>query len=111
VAPADACARARDRSPLTDGPVVTRFQHRSAGLTWRAVDDETIILDADKSIYLRLNASGQELWAMLGHACSADELADALAARYGVDRAAVRADVDAFLRSCRSSDLIEEIAP
>lgn len=81
---------------------------RSGALDWRVIDDETVMLDADRSRYLATNASGTLLWRALADGATRTELVDALVDAYAIDAAQAAADADAFLVELRSRGLIAE---
>ncbi|MHB8437638.1 MAG: PqqD family protein [Acidimicrobiales bacterium] len=81
---------------------------RRSDVIWRPVDGRVVGLDLATSRYFSLNGAGSALWELLEAEVSADEMVAALVARYGIDSAAARTDVDAFLADMRDSGLIEE---
>ena len=78
----------------------TTLRLREDGLNWREIDGEVVVLDLERSHYLNLNATG---------ACSGccwprrDRASARRQADPGVRRQRVngRADVEAFVTSCR----------
>lgn len=81
---------------------------RSEGLDWRVVDDEVVILDAERSAYNATNASGTVLWTRLHDGATRSQLIGALSERFALDRQLAEADVDAFLCDLRSRGLLVE---
>jgi len=81
---------------------------RSDGLDWRIVDDEAVILDAERSAYNATNASGTVLWRRLHDGATRSELVDALSTCFAIDRLLAEADVDAFLSDLRNRGLLIE---
>lgn len=81
---------------------------RAEALDWRAIDDEVVMLDAERSTYLATNASGTLLWVALSDGATRDELIDRLVAEYSIDRAQAAGDTDAFLDELRGRELLEE---
>lgn len=81
---------------------------RSDGLDWRVVDEEAVILDAERSAYNATNASGTVLWTRLHDGATRAELVDALGARFALERTRAEADVDAFLSDLRNRGLLVE---
>lgn len=57
---------------------------------------------------LRLNETGAFLWKKLADGASETELADALAAEYGVSREVSEKDTADFLGTIRSAGFVEE---
>lgn len=81
---------------------------RPAALDWRVIDDEVVMLDAERSEYLATNASGTLLWETLRDGATRAQLVAALVARYGIDDDQAGADTDAFLAGLRDRGLLEE---
>ena len=82
------------------------MQLRSEGITWQEIDGELVILDTARSVYLTTNVAGTHLAKLLTEDRSLDELADALEAEYGIDRATAMTDAQAFVADLRDSDLL-----
>lgn len=80
---------------------------RPGAVSWREADGEVIALDLTTSDYLGVNASGKVLWTRLADGATSGELATALVAEFGVDRARAEADVAAFLDDARTRGLLE----
>ncbi len=81
---------------------------RAGGLDWRVVDDEAVILDAERSAYNATNASGTVLWTRLHDGATRSELVAALGERFALERPRAEADVDAFLADLHSRGLLDE---
>lgn len=87
---------------------------RSADVTWRELEGETVILDLAASRYLTTNRSGALLLRLLVEERSRDELVAALTAEYGIDRDRAATDVGAFTDRLRDHQLLvdtDEPAP
>lgn len=80
---------------------------RTAGLTWRNVAGELIVLDLDRSVYLAANETGAVLWETLCRGATHDALVALIAERYSVAKADARVDVDDFLARLVAFGLIE----
>jgi hypothetical protein len=86
-----------------------RFSSNSDKVVWRVVDGEAVIVHADSSAYYGLNSTGTFIWeAMAAAPLAAEQLAARLSQRYGLEPAAARADVDAFVSSLRGEELLVE---
>ncbi|HUC36559.1 MAG TPA: PqqD family protein [Acidimicrobiales bacterium] len=81
---------------------------RRADVISREVDGRVVALDLGSSRYYSVNSSGAALWELLEGEVGADEMADALVERFGIDRSQAVADVATFLEDLRSSGLIED---
>jgi hypothetical protein len=73
------------------------LQHTQAAA--RTVEDQTLIVLAQRGEVLVLNASGTWLWEQLAGGPAVGELVAGLAARYGLAQARALTDVQAFLDS------------
>ena len=85
-----------------------RFDLRDEGLNWREIDGEVVVLDVERSHYLNLNATGCVLWLMLAEGATKRQLVDKLIEEFDVNEPTARADVEAFLTSCRENGLLAE---
>jgi hypothetical protein len=80
-------------------------------VAWRVVDGEAVIVHADSSAYYGLNSTGTIIWEAIATAPLAlEEIAARLSERYGLEREAVRADVEAFVVSLGGEGLLVEAA-
>ena len=71
------------------------------------VAGETVLLDAEGDVYLRLNPSGTRLWAALESPATVAELASVLERRYGLEPKIALADTVAFVTAMSDRGLIE----
>jgi hypothetical protein len=85
---------------------VETYRLRSEDLTWRALNDEVVILDLRASSYFSVNNTGKLLWELLEVGATEDQLMRSLVDQYGVTEAAARSDVGTFLRLCTDRDLL-----
>lgn len=83
---------------------------RGEDLTWQEIDGELVILDLARSSYLTTNGTGAFLAKLLVADRSPEELAEALAAEYGIEVAEAREDVDAFVAELTRLELLEPAA-
>lgn len=82
------------------------LRHRE--VIWRPVDGRVVGLDLRSSRYFSLNDSAAVLWEQLDRDVGPEDLAEVLVERYGIERPAADADVEAFLAELRSTGLLEE---
>lgn len=68
--------------------------------------EETVLLDVEDGIAVRLNASGAFLWGRLEEPRRVDELARELAARFEIDESRALGDVVAFAREMVRRELL-----
>ena len=71
------------------------------------VAGETVLLDAEGDVYLRLNPSGTRLWDALASPATVAELASVLEQAYGLESQAALADTLAFVTAMSDRGLIE----
>ena len=79
---------------------------RQAGLTWHAVGDDVVVLDLEKSMYLKLNGTAKILWECLTTSSTEVELTALLEERFGIAEERAAADVATFLADLRERDLL-----
>jgi hypothetical protein len=68
--------------------------------------EESVLLDVDSGIALRLNATGAWIWGQLEEPCSVAELARGLAQRFEIDERRALDDVIAFAREMTRRELL-----
>jgi Coenzyme PQQ synthesis protein D (PqqD) len=78
--------------------------------TERAVQDdpseETVLLDINAGITLRLNSTGAWIWEQLEQPCKVRELANGLAQHFEIDQRRALDDVVAFAREMARRNLL-----
>lgn len=87
---------------------MTLLRLRSDAVEWREVEGEVLALEVGSATYIAANKSGAVLWERLASGATRDELVEALASAYDLDRAKAETDVDAFVETLRSRDLLVE---
>ncbi len=78
---------------------------RAPDAVWRWVDDQVTIISLEVNRVRLLNQVGGFLWERCD-ATSEAELAEALCARYGVDRAVAERDVQVFVSDLRGRGML-----
>lgn len=73
--------------------------------------EETVLLDVEEGVAVRLNATGAWLWERLEEPRRVDELARGLAERFEIDEARALGDVVAFAREMARRDLLSLATP
>jgi hypothetical protein len=68
--------------------------------------EETVLLDVDAGIALRLNSTGAWIWEQLAQSRRVDELAEGLAGRFEIDQGRALDDVIAFAREMIRRNLL-----
>jgi hypothetical protein len=69
--------------------------------------EETVLLDVEDGVAVRLNASGAWLWQRLEEPARVDELAKGLAQRFEIDEGRALDDTVAFAREMSRRGLLE----
>jgi hypothetical protein len=78
-----------------------------AGVDFREIDGEMILLDSRRSIYLAINHAGTVLWNRLDAGATREDLVAGLMEAYPELSAESAAhDVDAFLEMLRENELV-----
>lgn len=75
-------------------------------VAWRRIEDESIILDLDTSVYYSLNETGAFVWERLGDAEPVSRVVAELCKEFDVDAAAASRDVDEIVRQFRKLKLL-----
>jgi hypothetical protein len=68
--------------------------------------EETVLLDVDSGVAVRLNATGAWIWDRLEQPRRVDDLARGLAERFEIDEARALGDVIAFAREMTRRELL-----
>lgn len=74
-------------------------------------DSETVIVNLRIGVYFSLNEAGLQLWEEIGKGATEDQLVALWQAKQGMDEAAARNVVRAFLNELRDEQLIVVDAP
>jgi hypothetical protein len=82
---------------------------RDADVTWRAIDDQVVVLNLTTSQYLTLNGTAGELWRLLVPGATESMLASYLVTKYELESAVATVDVAVFLDECRQHEVIETV--
>jgi hypothetical protein len=69
--------------------------------------EETVLLDIEDKVAVRLNQTGAWLWQRLEQPASVSGLANGLAAEFGIDEQRALADVTAFAADLTGRSLLE----
>lgn len=76
----------------------------------RAVQTDTVILNAATNAYVSLNGSAGRIWELFGAGHSADEVQAMMADEFDVDPTVLAADVTSTLQSLLQRGLLEPSA-
>jgi hypothetical protein len=80
---------------------------RKEALHWRPIEGEVVAVDLRSSVYLGINRTGAILWPDLASGVTRESLTKRLAEAYDIDQAKAQSDVDEFIGTLRSLDLLE----
>ena len=96
--------------PMTsiDGAAVrgAPMELRQTLLTWHVVGDDIVVLDLEKSTYLKLNGTAKMLWECLTTSSTEVELTALLVETFGIPEERAADDVAAFLADLRERNLL-----
>jgi len=90
---------------MSDAKKPRRYKHASHA-AWRRVDEETIILDLNSSVYYSLNDTGSFIWEKLGEGAVPALIAGALSEEFDVKPEAAARDVDQLVERLRKEELL-----
>jgi hypothetical protein len=94
-------------SPQIDARTVLR---RAGRAVHGALPEETVLLDTEEDVAVRLNATGAWLWERLAEPEDVQTLAHGLAERFEIDAARALDDTAAFAREMIRRGLLESEA-
>ena len=75
---------------------------------WQLVDDEVVALDLTSSSYFSVNDTGAVLWPLVAAGTTEAAMVAELIARFDVDAAQARVDVEAFVQQLLFLALVED---
>jgi hypothetical protein len=75
----------------------SRLRLRPEALDWVDVEQEVVVLDSDRSVYLATNSSGAILWRKLIEGATREELADELVKTFNISDELANQDVDSYV--------------
>jgi hypothetical protein len=78
------------------------------GRSWRAMDDEVVVLDTSRSEYLAVNKTGAALWPLLVAGATRNELANVLVSTFGVSESRATSDVAAFVAGLAERGMLHQ---
>ncbi len=88
-------------------PETSRAYTPRPTVTSATLEDEVVLLDMQSGIYFGLDSVGAHIWQLVERGTTAEEIARAITARYDVDPAQARSDVEEFLRALQRQRLID----
>ncbi len=91
--------------------IMVRYRRRLEALCTALPDGTGVVLHLDKRCYYPLSKSGLVLWSLFDGEQVVDDaaLADALVARYRIDRDVARRDIEAFVARLVAEDILAEV--
>jgi Coenzyme PQQ synthesis protein D (PqqD) len=97
--------------PSTDPQTPDKWQMkfaRNPDISWTTLDGETILLNLENGFYYTLNRVSSVIWEQLSGAPSLDDILATLHARFDVDEAVIREDLNALIDQLCHEGLIAE---
>lgn len=82
---------------------------RTATVLASELDDETVMMDADKGLYYGLDQVGSHIWAMVAQPVSVRQVCEQLVAVYDVPQEQCEQEVQQFLADLLRHDIIEVV--
>lgn len=89
--------------PSKDAPKGFKYAAHTA---WRRVENESIVLDLNSSVYYSLNDTASMIWEKLGKGESVEDIAAALADEFDVTEAEASKDVAKVVAMLRDEKLL-----
>lgn len=74
----------------------------------KVIDGEAVIINLSNGVYYSTDKLGAEIWGLVSEVASANEIVEAIASQYDVDRAKVEEDVAQMLNRLVEEDLVLE---
>jgi hypothetical protein len=81
---------------------------RKKDFIWREVDGETVVISSDNKLMHVLNETGSMIWSLLDENNDRDSIVQIVAAAFGGNEEAVRNDLDEFIETLKSLNLLED---
>jgi hypothetical protein len=85
-----------------------RFTINPDRIAHETIDGETIVIDLETGAYYSLQGTAAEIWRMLGHGWSSDQVVSDFARRFDQPVADLTGPVQQFVRALVSEELIEQ---
>lgn len=79
-------------------------------IAWRRVEEEIVALDLNTSVYYSFNDVGARVWELVAGSEPAAKVAEAVAAEFDGDAAAIAKDTEEFIDSLCKEKLLEPAA-
>ncbi len=82
------------------------FLLRNAGITWRALDDEIVVLDLETSLYLKVKGAGAVVWPLLAGGTTLESMIAAVLEVYDIDAEIAGRELTGFLQDLGERKLL-----
>jgi hypothetical protein len=89
--------------PSKDAPKGFKYAAHTA---WRRVENESIVLDLNSSVYYSLNDTASFIWEKLGTGASLSEIAAAVASEFDVTKGEASKDIGKVVEMLRKEKLL-----
>jgi hypothetical protein len=85
-----------------------RFQPKTTQVAASIIDGETVIVHLSNGNYYSMDATGSSVWALIEQRRAVGEIAEILAAQYGVDSIQVSGDLQPLMEKLLDEEIIED---
>lgn len=84
----------------------TTFKRNETDFLFAEVDDETVLMDINSSVYLGLNKVSTDLWQMLVNETSFETIIANLLEKYEIDKASCESEVTVVLQQMFNNKIL-----
>ncbi len=89
-------------------PKSMRYKSKSDNTAATVIDGEAIIVNLTTGVYYSMDMVGAVVWNMLESGVSIDQISAEISARYEVEPAIARSDIDTLVQKLVAEDLVTE---
>lgn len=86
---------------------MTQRVMRSTTVVWNVIDGEAVLLNTETGLYFGMNKTATALWSILDTPKTVEEVIQAMARLFPVDKATIATDVAEVMTTLESKRLIE----
>jgi hypothetical protein len=92
---------------MAKSPASGRSYKHASHVSWRRVDNESVVLDLNSSVYFSLNEVGTLIWDRLGAGKSLEDIREEICASFDVKPQEAQKDMDALVaKLCKENLLV-----
>ena len=96
---------------MTDLTPRSLFVRRDRVVANDLSETETVMLDVDEGTYFGVTGVGRAIWDLLAETTTVDSIVQELLARYDIDEATCRSEVDSFVSDLADQGLVDVGTP